>query len=216
VSGARTGNAGSIPALPPVRPSTGSGRTGFGRTRWTLLALTAAVAAGCAGPRVARLRYPAPPPAAFAPASRPLVALQRLLDARPAPHDVVGVARTGAGGVGGAVTTRDDAAAWATGALRIELERVGFTVVGEGALGVPVVGGELLRAFCDARVGSAGRVELRAWVKRGDAYPLDRNVDGRGSAGFSPGPTAAAFERCLSRAMGDAAARTAAAVRAAL
>jgi hypothetical protein len=189
-------------------------RTRLGLTLTVVFAASAAVS--CAGPRVARLRYPAPTPPAFAPATRPLVALQRLRDARPAPRDVVGVARTGAGGVGGAVTTRDDAAAWATGALRIELERVGFTVVGEGALGVPVVGGELLRAFCDARVGSVGRVELRAWVKRGDAYPLDRNVDGRGSAGLSPGPTAAAFERCLSRAMGDAAARTAAAVRAAL
>jgi hypothetical protein len=216
VSGARAGNAGSVPALPPVRRSTGSGRPGFGRAGWLLLALTATVAVGCAGPRVARLRYPAPPPATSAQAGRPVVALKPRHDTRAGPRDVVGVARTGAGGVGGAVTTPDDAAAWATGALRIELERAGLTIVGEGAPDVPVVGGELLRAFCDARLGSEGRVELRAWLKRGDGYPLNAGFDGRGSAGLTPGPTAAAFERCLSRALGDAAARTAAAVRAAL
>jgi hypothetical protein len=186
------------------------------RTTSSHAALAAVLAlSGCAfGNRTARLAYPWPgEPAAPAavPANAPEVALQPVKDLRPEPRNVVGWVRNGFGMHTADVLTPDDVAAWVSSALRHELERAGVKVVGEtqGAA-TPVLGAELSRVHCNAYMSYEGEVALRAWIRVGEAYPLNQLYVGAGSAGVNMAATGEGYAECLARSLQDAARRVAA------
>jgi hypothetical protein len=151
--------------------------------RLPLLLAALAAASGCAlGKQTVRLTWP-PPGEALAPEPpppAPTVSLQHFDDVRPGRRNVVG---DRGGLVHPELETPDDVAAWATAALRDELQRAGVRVVAPGS-DVPVVGGEVGRVYAWGR-GSlfSGEVRLRAWMRSGEAVLYDAHVRGEGKAG---------------------------------
>jgi hypothetical protein len=144
-----------------------------------LLAALAASGCGLFRNRTARLTWPPPgaEPAPAPPPSAPAVSLQPLEDRRSEPGKVIGE-------VGFFdVETPDDVATWATAALHDELRRAGVRVVPRAA-DVPVMGGELrhVRAW-SGTLHYYGVVELRAWMRSGDAVTYNAQVRGEGKAG---------------------------------
>lgn len=189
------------------------GRRATSRLIATAVAL-AALSAGCAhGPVVTRLTYP-PSPGAIAPVpvedASATVVVGSLVDLRPEPRNVV--IKVWDGYRNFDVVTPDDVPAWATGALRTELERLG---VGVADVGEPhatqVIGGEVTDVRCDATFpSSAGRVTIRAWLEKGDERTLDRTYVGVGRRRVMWKATPEVYERCLADALRDAATRVAA------
>jgi hypothetical protein len=203
---------------PPARVSIRGWGTAMARSTAKLHLLLAALgaASGCAyGSQAGHLAWP-PPGEALAPApppAAPAVALERLDDQRAEPRQVVGEVRNWLYLMADLETT-DDVAAWATAALRDELQRAGVRVVGAAA-GVPVLGGELRGVHASGYFRYSGEVELRAWLRSGDAVTYHAHVRGAGTAGSIGWSTVEGYEDALASALRDASRQVASEVAAA-
>jgi len=132
-------------------------------------------------------------------------------DLRPEPRSVVGWVRNGFGMHTADAVTADDVSAWVTGALRHELELAGLRVVGETpGSGTPVLGAEVSRVMCDAFMTYSGEVTIRAWIRVGEAFPLNQAYGDTSSAGINLAATGEGYSECVSRTVQGAARRIAA------
>ncbi len=185
-------------------------------TKAALLLAALGAAAGCAHGNQA-VRLPWPPrgasPAPAPPPSAPAVSLQRLDDRRPEPRKVVGEIRDWLYFTAD-LETPDDVAAWATAALRDQLQWAGVRVVEAGA-GVPVLGGEVRNVYASGYVHYGGEVKLHAWLRWGDAVSYDALVLGEGTAGLNVAATTVGYAEALASAVRDASGQVATAVAAA-
>jgi len=186
--------------------------------RFSLVLLALFTASGCAFVnRTTRVTWPAPgePPVAEPAASAPAVWVSPLVDLRPEPRQKVGAVRNLFGMPTADVETPDDLVAWATAAIKDELQRAGVRVVPQAA-GVPEVGGELTLANGEAFFTYRGEVELRAWLRGGGDLEFQRSIRGEATGAVNWVAAGEGYGEALTMAMKEAARQLARAVAAAL
>ena len=186
-------------------------KTILGVVALTSLAL---VSTGCAfGTRHANITYPPDPDHQDAAAnakpagSSGRVALQSFVDDR-ADKRLVGHVRNGFGmKTADVVSDQQDLSALVTGAVRAELQKAGYEVVGaEGKTeeGVPVLAGSLTRLYCDAYMNYEGEATLILRVQRDGEEVYRKTYEGKGSAGMNWTATGASYGKSVSFAIVDA------------
>jgi hypothetical protein len=185
--------------------------------RLLLASAVVALLAGCAfGVRNATLLYPpkAEPgivpqaQAASPPAARKArIALVTFIDQR-TEKKAVGTMRNGFGMRTADVLATNSVTDWVTQAVKMDLEKSGYTVVsavggvqaGTGA----VVSGEVLNVFCDMYMSYTGQVSLLMRVSRDGKDLSTKHYSGEGSAGIAFAGTAESFAESLSLALAAA------------
>jgi hypothetical protein len=204
-----------------------------------LLALCACSHGSLDGRRIRLIYPPVDAGRTTAVRSNVRVVLLPAQDGRPEPRQIIG--RKGAFRAplsAESVTTSDDVMEWITGAVKLELERAGFTVVpppsglaaaapGERLPGkaseppsMPVLGlrvdrvyGEFWNVEPPEEHMYKGEIVARVWLLSGKQYPVDRDYIGRGVAPSAAGDSQS---MALSNALLELARPLASDVRAAL
>jgi hypothetical protein len=180
---------------------------------WAVIALLT----GCAfGVRNATLLYPptaelgtvAQAQAAVQPAPKKArITLVAFVDQR-TEKKAVGTMRNGFGVRTADVLATNSVTDWVTQAVKMDLEKSGYTVIGAAgsvqAGAGAVVSGEVLNVFCDMYMSYTGRVSLLMRVSRDRKELSTKHYSGEGSAGIAFAGTAESFAESLSLALAAA------------
>lgn len=182
----------------------------------SLLALVSAplLVGGCAfGNRRVNLTYPpanAGPQVASAAAlgqGQRNVVLLAFIDQRQQ-KDRVGEVRNGFGMHTADVVAANSVAEWVTNAMKLELERAGFTVTVLSARSNEsedaVLSGEVIKVHCGAYFKYGGEVELAVRLERRGRTLIQKNYLGKGSAGTNWSATSKSYGVALSEALQNA------------
>lgn len=186
--------------------------------RFWACVFAACLMAGCAfGTREATLIYPpaldgdakeAPRNVAKPEPRETKIQLLQLRDER-SEKSMVGTVRNGYGMRTADVIPTNSVTDWVTQALKLELQKRGYTVITgapkDGAeAGSIVISGEILNVFCDMYFSYTGQVSLVVKVSNSAGEIYSRHYAGEGSAGIAFAATAESFAQSLSLALSAA------------
>jgi len=186
--------------------------------RFWAYVFAACLMAGCAfGTRVATLIYPpaldgdakeVPRNVAKPEPRETKIQLLQFRDER-SEKSMVGTVRNGYGMRTADVIPTNSVTDWVTQALKLELQKRGYTVITgtpkDGAeAGSIVISGEILNVFCDMYFSYTGQVSLVVKVSNSAGEIYSRHYAGEGSAGIAFAATAESFAQSLSLALSAA------------
>jgi len=120
--------------------------------------------------------------------------------------EVIGHVRNGYGMKTAKVITTSNIPDWVTEAMKAELQNIGYTITDDPNT-LNVVGGEVIKVYCDSYIAYDGEVGIEVTLKKGKEEVFSRKYLGKDSSmNFAARAKSFAItlERCLQKALSDA------------